>query len=38
MTGRLLKEIREQKLADGVYVKAHGRGDLMAQILKTAGA
>ena len=38
LTGRLLKEIREQKLADGVYVKARGRGDLMAQILKTAGA
>jgi 5,10-methylenetetrahydrofolate reductase len=38
LTGRLLKEIREQKLADGVYVKVHGRGDLMAQILKTAGA
>jgi len=38
LTGRLLKEIREQKLADGIYVKARGRGDLMAQILKTAGA
>jgi 5,10-methylenetetrahydrofolate reductase len=38
LAGRLLKEIREQKLADGVYVKARGRGDLMAQILKTAGA
>ncbi len=38
LTGRLLKEIREQKLANGVYVKARGRGDLMAQILKTAGA
>jgi len=38
LTGRLLKEIREQKLADGVYVKAQGRGDLMDQILKAAGA
>jgi methylenetetrahydrofolate reductase (NADPH) len=38
LTGRLLKEIREQKLADGVYVKAQGRGDLMAEILKAAGA
>jgi 5,10-methylenetetrahydrofolate reductase len=37
LTGRLLKEIKEQKLADGVYVKALGRGDLMDQILKTAG-
>ena len=38
LTGRLLKEIKEQKLADGVYVKAQGRGDLMAEILKAAGA
>lgn len=38
LAGRLLKEIRGQKLADGVYVKARGRGDLMALVLETAGA
>ncbi len=37
MAGRLIKEIKEQKLADGVYVKARGRGDLMALILEKAG-
>jgi 5,10-methylenetetrahydrofolate reductase len=37
LAGRLLKEIREQKLADGVYVKARGRSDLMSLILKQAG-
>ncbi len=37
LVGRLLKEIREQKLADGVYVKARGRSDLMALILEKAG-
>ncbi len=38
LAGRLLKKIREEKLADGVYVKARGRGDLMALVLETAGA
>lgn len=38
LAGRLLKKIREEKLADGVYVKARGRSDLMALILETAGA
>jgi hypothetical protein len=38
LAGRLLREIRERKLAEGVYVKARGRGDLMAQILETAAA
>ncbi len=38
LAGRLLREIREAKLADGVYVKARGRGDLMALVLETAGA
>jgi hypothetical protein len=33
----MVKEIREQKLADGVYVKARGRSDLMALILEKAG-
>ncbi|MCL4500867.1 MAG: methylenetetrahydrofolate reductase [Deltaproteobacteria bacterium] len=37
LAGRLLKEIKGQKLADGVYVKARGRGDLMALVLETAG-
>jgi methylenetetrahydrofolate reductase (NADH) len=38
LAGRLLRQIREEKLADGVYVKAKGRSDLMAKILETAGA
>lgn len=38
LAGRLIKEIKAQKLADGVYVKARGRGDLMALILENAGA
>jgi len=37
LAGRLLKEIKAQNLADGVYVKARGRGDLMALILEQAG-
>ena len=37
LASRLLKEIKAQKLADGVYVKARGRGDLMALILEKAG-
>ena len=37
LAGRLIKEIRDQKLADGVYVKTRGRGDLMALILEKAG-
>lgn len=36
LAGRLLKEIREQKLADGIYVKARGRSDLMGLILERA--
>lgn len=38
LAGRLFKEIRAQKLADGVYVKAQGRADLMALMLEAAGA
>jgi methylenetetrahydrofolate reductase (NADPH) len=34
---RLLKRLKEEKLADGVYLKAKGRADLLAQILKAAG-
>ncbi len=37
LAGRLLREIKEQKLADGVYVKAKGRADLMAEVVKAAG-
>jgi 5,10-methylenetetrahydrofolate reductase len=35
--GRLLKQIKEEKLADGVYLKAKGRTDLMMQVLQAAG-
>ncbi len=38
LAGRLLKAIREQKLADGVYVKAKGRSDLLGLVLEAAGA
>jgi hypothetical protein len=34
---RLVKRLKEEKLADGVYLKAKGRADLLAQILKAAG-
>jgi 5,10-methylenetetrahydrofolate reductase len=37
LAGRLVKEIRDQKLADGVYLKARGRADLMTLILEKAG-
>ncbi|MEW6659588.1 MAG: methylenetetrahydrofolate reductase [Thermodesulfobacteriota bacterium] len=35
--GRLLKQIKEEKLADGVYLKAKGRTDLLMRILEAAG-
>jgi len=35
--GRLLKQIKEEKLADGVYLKAQGRTDLLMQVLEAAG-
>ncbi|MDD5641137.1 MAG: hypothetical protein PHX53_05770, partial [Syntrophales bacterium] len=35
--GRLLKQIKEERLADGVYLKAKGRTDLLTKILETAG-
>jgi 5,10-methylenetetrahydrofolate reductase len=34
---RLLRQIKEEKLADGVYLKAKGRMDLFTKILKDAG-
>jgi methylenetetrahydrofolate reductase (NADPH) len=33
----LVKRIKEEKLADGLYLKAKGRSDLLAQILQAAG-
>lgn len=36
VAGQLLKKIRAEGLADGAYVKAQGRSDLLAQILETA--
>lgn len=35
--GRLVRQIRQEKLADGVYLKAKGRTDLFTQILAEAG-
>jgi methylenetetrahydrofolate reductase (NADPH) len=35
--GYLVKRIKEEKLADGVYIKAKGREDLFAKILEAAG-
>ncbi len=37
LAGRLLKEIKARKLADGVYLKAKGRSDLLAAIIQGAG-
>jgi methylenetetrahydrofolate reductase (NADPH) len=37
LAGRLAKKIKAEKLADGVYLKAKGRGDLLGEILKVAG-
>jgi methylenetetrahydrofolate reductase (NADPH) len=36
VASQLLKKIRTEKLADGVYVKAQGRSDLLARVLETA--
>lgn len=38
VAGRLLRKIREEKLADGAYVKVQGRSDLMTLLLDAAGA
>jgi methylenetetrahydrofolate reductase (NADPH) len=37
LAAKLLKEIKAQNLADGVYLKARGKADLMAAILDQAG-
>jgi hypothetical protein len=37
LAGRLVKRIKDEKLADGVYLKAKGRADLLGNILKVAG-
>jgi methylenetetrahydrofolate reductase (NADPH) len=37
LAGKLLKQIKDEKLADGVYLKAWGRPDLMGKILEVAG-
>jgi methylenetetrahydrofolate reductase (NADPH) len=35
--GRLAQQIKQEKLADGVYLKAKGRADLLTKILEAAG-
>jgi hypothetical protein len=35
--GRLVQQIKQEKLADGIYLKAKGRVDLLTKILETAG-
>jgi methylenetetrahydrofolate reductase (NADPH) len=35
--GRLVKQLKQEKLADGVYLKAKGRADLLTKILEAAG-
>jgi methylenetetrahydrofolate reductase (NADPH) len=35
--GRLVKQIKQDKLADGVYLKAKGRTELLTAILEAAG-
>lgn len=37
LAGRLARQLREEKLADGIYLKAKGRPDLAAAFLKAAG-
>ncbi len=37
VAGGLLKQIKAEKLADGIYLKAKGRADLLMEILKVAG-
>jgi 5,10-methylenetetrahydrofolate reductase len=38
LVGRLLRQIRAEKLADGAYVKAKGKSDLLAEVIQAAGA
>jgi len=35
--GRLVRQIKQEKLADGIYLKAKGRADLFTRILEAAG-
>lgn len=37
LAGQLLRQIKEENLADGVYLKALGRADLLEEVLKGAG-
>lgn len=37
LAGELLKQIKDENLADGVYVKAKGRPELMEKVLEVAG-
>ena len=37
VAGRLVQQIKQEKLADGVYLKAKGRADLFTKILEAAG-
>jgi methylenetetrahydrofolate reductase (NADPH) len=37
LAGGLLKKIKAEKLADGVYLQAKGQVDLLARVLKAAG-
>lgn len=37
VAANLVKQIKQEKLADGVYLKAKGRSDLLSKILETAG-
>jgi len=35
--GRLVQQLKQEKLADGVYLKAQGRPDLLLKVLEAAG-
>ncbi len=37
IAGRLLKQLKEENLADGVYLKTQGRADLFTLVLEAAG-
>ncbi|MDP3183220.1 MAG: methylenetetrahydrofolate reductase [Desulfobaccales bacterium] len=37
IAGRLLKQLKEENLADGVYLKAQGRADLFTMVLEGGG-
>ena len=37
LAGGLLKQIKDEKLADGIYLKAKGRADLLARVLEAGG-